>query len=101
VASSVSVSELGSRALLPWQCEYRLKKTAAIPAYLRRCRARAYTSIAPRATPAHLSQTCLVFSNPVRRGGRAPKFTLRLRPTTSGSCRTTQGTPPNRGDWAD
>ncbi|MBU1734802.1 MAG: hypothetical protein KJ692_06160, partial [Verrucomicrobia bacterium] len=41
-----------------------MKKTAAILTHLRRCRACAYRSIALRATPAHLSQTYLAFSNP-------------------------------------
>ncbi|MCX6991641.1 MAG: hypothetical protein NT011_00705 [Kiritimatiellaeota bacterium] len=60
--------------------------TAAIPAHLRRCRACAYTGIALRVVPAHLNQTCLVFSNPAssfaRRATedkpREAKFALRL-----------------------
>jgi len=40
------------------------KKAAAIPAHLRHCRVRAYTSMALHAAPAHLNQTGLAFSNP-------------------------------------
>jgi hypothetical protein len=62
-----------------------LKKAAAIPAHLRRCRVRAYTSIALRAAPAHLNRTGLAFSNPPL---AEAKFALR-------------SIPPNRNGWAE
>jgi len=66
-----------------------LKKTTAIPAHLRRYRARAYTGIALRAAPTHLNQTDLAFSNPDKSGSEIRPATHAAQPQRLRGLRTT------------